>query len=134
MPIPESAVEHSIRPVWFNNRLFVVWAECIHQDQSASSAPSKADAMAPRVNHPLLRLSYCFKKQDGMWSTPRVGLQGYCEDKNACQPEPGGDQAVDRFRCDAAPQGLARLTVSGLMCTKAQSRLGVRAGQCLQFY
>jgi hypothetical protein len=81
VPIPESAVEHSIRPVWFNNRLFVVWAECIHQDQSASSAPSKADAMAPRVNHPLLRLSYCFKKQDGMWSTPRVGLQGYCEDK-----------------------------------------------------
>jgi hypothetical protein len=81
VPIPESAVEHSIRPVWFNNRLFVVWAECIHQDQSASSAPSNADAMAPRVNHPLLRLSYCFKKQDGMWSTPRVGLQGYCEDR-----------------------------------------------------
>ncbi|WP_417693050.1 neuraminidase-like domain-containing protein [Pseudomonas sp.] len=81
VPIPESAVEHSIRPVWFNNRLFVVWAECIHQDQSASSAPSKPDAMAPRVIHPLLRLSYCFKKQDGMWSTPRVGLQGYCEDK-----------------------------------------------------
>ncbi|OAB52859.1 neuraminidase-like domain-containing protein [Pseudomonas thivervalensis] len=81
VPIPDSAVEHSIRPVWFNNRLFVVWAECIHQDQSASSAPSDADAIAPRVSHPLLRLSYCFKKQDGMWSTPRVGLQGYCEDK-----------------------------------------------------
>ncbi|MCQ6258319.1 neuraminidase-like domain-containing protein [Pseudomonas sp. Q11] len=81
VPIPDSAVEHSIRPVWFNNRLFVVWAECIHQDQSASSAPSNADAVAPGVNHPLLRLSYCFKKQDGMWSTPRVGLQGYCEDK-----------------------------------------------------
>lgn len=81
VPIPESAVEHSIRPVWFNNRLFVVWAECIHQDQSASSAPSSDDAVQPSTSHPLLRLSYCFKKQDGMWSTPRVGLQGYCEDK-----------------------------------------------------
>ncbi|WP_434572527.1 Tc toxin subunit A-related protein [Pseudomonas sp. Z3-6] len=80
VPIPDSAVEHSIRPVWFNNRLFVVWAECIHQDPSASSAPSSAGAMAPRVNHPLLRLSYCFKKQDGIWSTPRVALQGYCDD------------------------------------------------------
>ena len=81
VPISESAVEHSIRPVWFNNRLFVVWAECIHQDQSASSAASNDDTVAPRANHPLLRLSYCFKKQDGIWSTPRVGLQGYCEDK-----------------------------------------------------
>lgn len=80
VPIPDSAVEHSIRPVWFNNRLFVVWAECIHQDPSASSAPSSAGAMAPQVNHPLLRLSYCFKKQDGIWSTPRVALQGYCDD------------------------------------------------------
>ncbi|MCW1243835.1 neuraminidase-like domain-containing protein [Pseudomonas sp. SAICEU22] len=81
VPIPDSAVEHSIRPVWFNNRLFVVWAECIHQDPSASSAPSSADATASKVNHPLLRLSYCFKKQNGIWSAPRVGLQGYCSDK-----------------------------------------------------
>ncbi|WP_053181758.1 neuraminidase-like domain-containing protein [Pseudomonas thivervalensis] len=81
VPIPESAVEHSIRPVWFNNRLFVVWAECIHQDQSAASAPSIDAVVQPSASHPLLRLSYCFKKQDGIWSTPRVGLQGYCEDK-----------------------------------------------------
>ncbi|SEE14533.1 Tc toxin subunit A-related protein [Pseudomonas kilonensis] len=84
VPIPDSAVEHSIRPVWFNNRLFVVWAECIHQDQPASSAPSNAETTAPQMNHPLLRLCYCFKKQDGIWSTPRVGLQGYCEDKTLC--------------------------------------------------
>ncbi|QKS83076.1 Tc toxin subunit A-related protein [Pseudomonas bijieensis] len=81
VPIPESAVEHSIRPVWFNNRLFVVWAECIHQDKSAASAHSSDDASPPRASHPLLRLSYCFKKQDGIWSTPRLGLQGYCEDQ-----------------------------------------------------
>ena len=84
VPIPESAVEHSIRPVWFNNRLFVVWAECIHQDSSASTAPSSDDAVKTKTSHPLLRLSYCFKKQDGIWSTPRVGLQGYCEEKMLC--------------------------------------------------
>lgn len=82
VPISESAVEHSIRPVWFNNRLFVVWAECIHQDQSVSSAPSNDAAVQP--SHPLLRLSFCFKKQDGKWSTPRIALQGYCNDEILC--------------------------------------------------
>lgn len=70
VPISDNAVEHSIRPVWFNNRLFVVWAECIHQDPSATrnaSSPSQAT-----THHPLLRLSLCFKKPDGSWSTPRV--------------------------------------------------------------
>ncbi|SFW78501.1 neuraminidase-like domain-containing protein [Pseudomonas sp. NFACC04-2] len=79
VPIPENAAEHSIRPVWFNNRLFVTWAECIHQDPSAN-APSQTNTTPSGKTHPLLRLSYCFKKQDGNWSTPRVALQGYCED------------------------------------------------------
>ncbi|MGX1172904.1 Tc toxin subunit A-related protein [Pseudomonas sp. R151218B TE3479] len=82
VPIPESAAEQTIRPVWFNNRLFVVWAECIHQDPAASSRVSQdASTAAPGANRALLRLSYCFKKHDDSWSTPRVGLQGYCEDE-----------------------------------------------------
>ncbi|MCL6703966.1 neuraminidase-like domain-containing protein [Pseudomonas sp. T1.Ur] len=80
VPIPESAVEHSIRPVWFNNRLFVVWAECILQDPKASSV-DHAPAMQSAKGHPLLRLSFCFKKQDGTWSTPRIGLQRHCGNK-----------------------------------------------------
>ena len=78
VPISESAVEHSIRPVWFNNRLFIVWAECIHQDPTAIRNASSTSQSAG--NHPLLRLSLCFKKPDGSWSSPRVCLQGYCED------------------------------------------------------
>ncbi|EPJ78405.1 neuraminidase-like domain-containing protein [Pseudomonas sp. CFII68] len=82
VPIPETAVEHSIRPVRFNNRLFIVWAECIHQDPTASSTDSAhASAEQAGTSHPLLRLSFCFKKQNGNWSAPRIGLQGYCEDK-----------------------------------------------------
>ncbi|WP_448632149.1 MULTISPECIES: Tc toxin subunit A-related protein [Pseudomonas fluorescens group] len=82
VPIPENAPEHSVRPVWFNNRLFVIWAECIHQDPSASSASSQDDTTAASKHHPLLRLSYCFKKHDGTWSTPRVALQGHWEDSS----------------------------------------------------
>ncbi|MGN8276442.1 neuraminidase-like domain-containing protein [Pseudomonas sp. SMN5] len=80
VPIPENAPEHSVRPVWFNNRLFVTWAECIHQDPPPSNASSQDDTTATSTHHPLLRLSYCFKKHDGTWSTPRVALQGYCTD------------------------------------------------------
>jgi hypothetical protein len=75
VPVSESAVENSIRPVWFNNRLFIIWAECICQDQSALHTPSNVTAVASRVQYPLLRLSYCFKKQDRSWSTPRVVQQ-----------------------------------------------------------
>ncbi|WP_431495563.1 neuraminidase-like domain-containing protein [Pseudomonas brassicacearum] len=82
VPIPENAVEHSIRPVWFNNRLFIVWAECIQQDSQAFSIDSAHSSTGQSgTSHPLLRLSFCFRKQDGSWSTPRVGLQGYCDDK-----------------------------------------------------
>ncbi|BBP51108.1 toxin [Pseudomonas sp. St386] len=85
VPIPESAVEHTIRPVWFNNRLFVAWAECIQQDPRAFTIDTAhTSAGQSGTSHPLLRLSFCFKKQDGNWSTPRVGLQGYCNDKALC--------------------------------------------------
>ncbi|KGU87336.1 Tc toxin subunit A-related protein [Pseudomonas mediterranea] len=95
VPIPEHAAEHSVRPVWFNNRLFVTWAECIHQDPSASShAPLDVSTPPAGQSHPLLRLSYCFKKQDGSWSTPRVGLQGYCENKTLGGKDVGAIKAL----------------------------------------
>jgi hypothetical protein len=82
VPIPESAAEHTIRPVWFNNRLFVVWAECIHQDPKASNIDSAhAPAQQSATSHPLFRLSFCFKKQNGIWSTPRICLHRHCEDE-----------------------------------------------------
>jgi hypothetical protein len=71
LPVSESAIEHTIRPVMFNNRLYVVWAECVCQDQA-----SKED------NHdnsyPLFRLNMCFKKYDGSWSPQQTCAQGYC--------------------------------------------------------
>ncbi|WP_392885195.1 neuraminidase-like domain-containing protein [Pseudomonas migulae] len=82
IPIPNDAVEHSIRPVWFNNRLFIIWAECIGQDPAAVNSTSSlhGDSTAHQRN-PLLRLNLSYKKPDGSWSTPRTCLQGYSDDK-----------------------------------------------------
>jgi len=76
LPVSESTIEHTIRPVMFNNRLYVIWAECIFQDQAI-----KADDKNKTC--PLLRLNMCFKKYDGSWSTPQTCVQGYCSAESA---------------------------------------------------
>lgn len=82
VPIADQAIEHTIRPVWFNNRLFVIWAECIHQNPASLRTTSPGSGnVQPTKGRPLLRLNLCYKKQDGSWSTPRVCLQGYSEDE-----------------------------------------------------
>ncbi|MHC8341984.1 neuraminidase-like domain-containing protein [Pseudomonas sp. RT6P73] len=70
LPVSDSTLEHTIRPVMFNNRLYVIWAECIFQDQ-ASKEDNKNKAF------PLFRLNLCFKKYDGSWSTPQTCIQHY---------------------------------------------------------
>lgn len=88
VPISDDAIEHSIRPVWFNNRLFVIWAECIHQDPAAVSHTTTKSQSDQRVkSNPQLRLSLCYKKFDNSWSTPRVCLQGYCKDETLCDKD-----------------------------------------------
>ncbi|MFJ7284870.1 neuraminidase-like domain-containing protein [Pseudomonas sp. NPDC099000] len=73
LPVSDSAIEHTIRPVMFNKRLYVIWAECIYQDQA-----SKEDNK--NKTFPLFRLNMCFKKYDGSWSTPQTCVEGYCSD------------------------------------------------------
>lgn len=74
LPVSDSTIEHTIRPVMFNNRLYVIWAECIYQDQ-ASNEDNK------NKTFPLFRLNMCFKKYDGSWSTPQTCVQGYGSDE-----------------------------------------------------
>ncbi|MGL6241874.1 neuraminidase-like domain-containing protein [Pseudomonas sp.] len=73
LPISESAIEHTIRPVMFNNRLYVIWAECIFQDKPKPSDSTQSDK---DPNRPLFRLHLCYKKYDGSWSAPQTYLQG----------------------------------------------------------
>ncbi|APV39203.1 hypothetical protein PFAS1_07535 [Pseudomonas frederiksbergensis] len=68
IPIPHDAIEHTIRPVWFNNRLFVTWAQCIHQDPAGVTTNRK---------DPQLLMSYCYKKTDGTWSAPQTVLKNF---------------------------------------------------------
>ncbi|KII31454.1 neuraminidase-like domain-containing protein [Pseudomonas fluorescens] len=79
VPISEKALEHTIRPCWFNNRLYVVWAELELQDADAMQAPvdGRAD-MSIKVN-PRFRLYASYKKYDDTWSTPRIYIESYCQ-------------------------------------------------------
>jgi hypothetical protein len=76
VPISEKALEHTIRPCWFNNRLFVIWAEVELQDMDAIKDETRADT----VNlYPRFRLYASYKKYDDSWSTPRVYIENYCQ-------------------------------------------------------
>ncbi|KZN16609.1 MULTISPECIES: neuraminidase-like domain-containing protein [Pseudomonas] len=81
VPIPDDAIEHTIRPVWFNNRLFIIWAQCIHQDPAAVNVAVTPSGGEKNNSNPQLRLSLCYRKTDKTWSSPRICLQGFIEDK-----------------------------------------------------
>ena len=82
VPIPDDAIEHSIRPVWFNNRLFVIWAECIYQEVNTVAHTDKTSPQGQKTNlYPHLRLSLCYKKSDNSWSAPRVCLDEFCKEE-----------------------------------------------------
>jgi hypothetical protein len=81
VPISEKALEHTIRPCWFNNRLFVVWAELELQDADAMQSPEEGRAEAGVKVNPRFRLYASYKKYDDSWSTPRIYIEHYCQTK-----------------------------------------------------
>ncbi|WP_460120097.1 Tc toxin subunit A-related protein [Pseudomonas sp. H3_G09] len=76
VPISEKALEHTVRPCWFNNRLFVIWAEVELQDADAIAEAARAQTV--RL-YPRFRLYASYKKYDDTWSTPRVYIERYCQ-------------------------------------------------------
>ncbi len=94
IPLPASTniPDSSIRPVYFNNRVFIIWAQII----SPTSATSQNTAFSWRENdedekeykkrlEPYLKsnftkvsLSFIFQKHDGSWSMPHVCIDEYC--------------------------------------------------------
>lgn len=79
VPISEKALEHTIRPCWFNNRLFIIWAELELQDADAMQAPEEGKAEPAVKVNPRFRLYASYKKYDDSWSTPRIYIESYCE-------------------------------------------------------
>lgn len=79
VPISEKALEHTIRPCWFNNRLFIIWAELELQDADAMQAPEEGKAEPAVKVNPRFRLYASYKKYDDSWSTPRIYIESYCQ-------------------------------------------------------
>ncbi|VVO15620.1 hypothetical protein PS718_03792 [Pseudomonas fluorescens] len=79
VPISEKALEHTIRPCWFNNRLFVIWAELEIQDADAMASPPAGQADNAIKVFPKFKLYASYKKYDDSWSTPRVYIESYCK-------------------------------------------------------
>lgn len=79
VPISEKVLEHTIRPCWFNNRLFVVWAEVEYQDPDAIASIAAGGKPENTVKaNPLFRLYGSYKKYDDSWSTPRIYIENPC--------------------------------------------------------
>lgn len=79
VPISEKALEHTIRPCWFNNRLFIIWAELELQAADAMQAPEEGKAEPAVKVNPRFRLYASYKKYDDSWSTPRIYIESYCQ-------------------------------------------------------
>jgi hypothetical protein len=84
LPISDSALENTIRPVYFNNRLFVVWVELAKSIEPADTAELETTAPAADGKYAhrqlanakpkttvVLRLNVCYKKYDDSWSAPQ---------------------------------------------------------------
>lgn len=93
---------HSVRPVLFNQRLFIVWAECIKpapyhavhgpvNDNGEDGDDDDKQRHAEWLNSRFVKLRLCFsyQKRDGSWNLPQVGLEEHCVTRgiNALTPE-----------------------------------------------
>ncbi|AZF48744.1 neuraminidase-like domain-containing protein [Pseudomonas sp. R2-7-07] len=96
LSVSDATAEQSIRPVYFNSRLFFIWAECIKPTPSSSFKPARSDSeekedLADWINthYVKFRLNFSYKKHDGSWSVPQACIEQYCatEDVNASSSE-----------------------------------------------
>ena len=91
LPASEFIPDHSIRPVCFNNRLLVIWAECIPPSATHNSPeytwadPGESEKSYKKRLKDYLksryfqyRLYFSYMKYDGSWSGPQVCSDEYC--------------------------------------------------------
>ncbi|MBD8592871.1 toxin [Pseudomonas sp. CFBP 8758] len=88
LPISDGAIEKTIRPVYFNNRLFVVWVEHAKGLEPAQTGELEATPPGTGNTYPhrtlenakpkssaKLRLNITYKKYDDSWSAPQCYLE-----------------------------------------------------------
>lgn len=94
IPLPASEIipDRSVRPVCFNNRIFIVWAQVIRPTPSFNNnikytpAEKTEDELKYKArldpylksNFSKISLNYIYKKYDGSWSMPSACIDEYC--------------------------------------------------------
>ncbi|WP_448096751.1 Tc toxin subunit A-related protein [Luteibacter yeojuensis] len=71
LPVSEATVERTIRPVFFNERLFVIWVDWYPAGLPSGEAAG-SDPSAPK---PTLRVNGIYKKYDDSWSPPNTYIE-----------------------------------------------------------
>ncbi|MCW1243911.1 neuraminidase-like domain-containing protein [Pseudomonas sp. SAICEU22] len=82
---PEELADQTLRPVTFNNRLFVVWAEVTPPGGPIGSSLKTVEGVTYREDddshnqsrYPKVQVKYAHKKFDGSWSTPQTVIDRY---------------------------------------------------------
>jgi hypothetical protein len=77
LPISENALGDTLRPVYFNNRLFVTWLEYQPSDNAALSVSPSANDTPTVESTSLVRMMMVYKKYDDSWSAPNACLTWY---------------------------------------------------------
>jgi Tc toxin complex TcA C-terminal TcB-binding domain/Neuraminidase-like domain len=67
LPISDSTLERTIRPVYFNNRLFVAWVDAMRLELDPLGDNGKSQTT--------LRLNMAYKKYDDSWSVPQTYIE-----------------------------------------------------------
>jgi hypothetical protein len=72
--ITPNTLEHTIRPVYFNNRLFVTWVDRSEVDQTEASG-SGGNLVVNAVPKVKLVMNVAYKKYDDSWSAPHAYIE-----------------------------------------------------------
>lgn len=92
LPASENIPDRSVRPVFFNNRLFIIWAQVIRPTPSLSETKlfsefryDESEQQYKERLDPFLKsrfskisLNFIYQKYDGSWSMPQVCFDEYC--------------------------------------------------------
>ncbi|MQT49252.1 phage tail tape measure protein [Pseudomonas helleri] len=91
LPASDNIPDRSVRPVFFNNRLFIIWAQVIKPTPSLSEPAHLSDLKSDEDyqqykarSEPFLKtrfskisLNFIYQKYDGSWSLPQVCIDEY---------------------------------------------------------
>ncbi|NWB89621.1 neuraminidase-like domain-containing protein [Pseudomonas agarici] len=77
--ISEATVEGSIRPVFFNNRLFVIWVDVVELNGDPQVSRTTNDTTVTLTPQTAMRCNLSYKKYDETWSVPLTYIEHISE-------------------------------------------------------